>query len=683
MKMRLFSKLMLYILCPAVLGFCAMSTVSYMTARNALKAQIHEELQLLSSRQQSEIDTMMSMMQGAMRSLAEMPRILAVLQDGTGAESGAAARDALGETARNFTLIQECGVIDPQGVVLAHTNAEMLGKNRADRAYFAKALRGETAAESVKSQATGKYVTILAAPVRKENRIVGVVYLTLDMENIQKDVIDSVKIGRTGVSFVYTADGVLLMHPKRNYVNGEDGKLPWVRTMLRQKQGDLEYVWDGKKKLLYFSEVPQAGWFVCIAVVEEDIFAPAAAMLQRNMLTAAGCILVVGLIIFLVSHNLAATIRGGVGLLRSVAAGKLRLSPEEQALLDRDCGRGDEIGDMAQGVRDMVRSLGTLFEESAAKTREAEQAGKEARVAMAAAEAARRAAENARREGMLAAAGQLESVVSIVSSASTQLSAQIEQSERGAAEQAARVTETATAMEEMNTTVAGVAGSAGKASEVSAGTRRKAAEGADIVRRSMDSMRQVREESSSLKEQMQTLEQHATSINRIMGVISDIADQTNLLALNAAIEAARAGDAGRGFAVVADEVRKLAEKTMTSTTDVGDAIKAIQNSTDRSRGQVDRAVQVIEQANGYARQSGEALEQIVDMADSTADQVRAIAAASEQQSAASEEINRSINQVNTIATENARAMEEAARAVGELAEQARVLSGMIETMKRG
>lgn len=60
------------------------------------------------------------------------------------------------------------------------------------------------------------------------------------------------------------------------------------------------------------------------------------------------------------------------------------------------------------------------------------------------------------------------------------------------------------------------------------------------MRKAVGSIRQVREVSTALRDDMIALSAHAQSINKIMNVISDIADQTNLLALNAAIEAARA-----------------------------------------------------------------------------------------------------------------------------------------------
>ena len=166
-----------------------------------------------------------------------------------------------------------------------------------------------------------------------------------------------------------------------------------------------------------------------------------------------------------------------------------------------------------------------------------------------------------------------------------------------------------------------------------------------------------------------------------MNVISDIADQTNLLALNAAIEAARAGDAGRGFAVVADEVRKLAEKTMASTNDVDTAIKAIQQSVARSAQSVDEAVQGVSLATQAAQQSGQALEGIVGTVEETANQVSAIATASEQQAVATNEINRTIGDVTDLSRQTAAAMSAASRAVAGLSAQARNLEGLIEQMQ--
>ena len=332
-------------------------------------------------------------------------------------------------------------------------------------------------------------------------------------------------------------------------------------------------------------------------------------------------------------------------------------------------------------IVDMVNALKTHIENARRESENAREQSAKAQEAMRQAEAASREAQG-KTQAMLAAADRLEQVGNVVSSASSELSAQIEQSDRGAAESAQRLSEAATAMNEMNATVQEVARNAGSASAASAETKEKAEAGAHVVEKAVRSIEEVHQQSLQLKDDMTQLNEHAQDITRIMGVISDIADQTNLLALNAAIEAARAGEAGRGFAVVADEVRKLAEKTMASTNDVGNAIKAIQESTAKSMTGVDNAVERIGEATELANQSGQALQEIVATVEATGDQVNAIATASEEQSAASEEINQSIVQVNDMSRQTAEAMAEAAKAVSDLAAQAQGLTSLIQELKQ-
>jgi methyl-accepting chemotaxis protein len=248
----------------------------------------------------------------------------------------------------------------------------------------------------------------------------------------------------------------------------------------------------------------------------------------------------------------------------------------------------------------------------------------------------------------------------------SEMAAQIEQVRSGADVQSARAAETATAMEEMNSTVLEVARNASAAADNASSASRTATQGVQAVGDVVTSIAEVQTRVRNLQQRMGSLGQQAESIGQIIGVINDIADQTNLLALNAAIEAARAGDAGRGFAVVADEVRKLAEKTMTATKEVEQAVGAIQGGAREAIGATEQAVDEIARTTEKANQSGERLREIQSIVESTAGQVQSIAAAAEEQSASSEEITQAVDDMNRISNETAQGMSASAEAVDEL-----------------
>ncbi len=152
----------------------------------------------------------------------------------------------------------------------------------------------------------------------------------------------------------------------------------------------------------------------------------------------------------------------------------------------------------------------------------------------------------------------------------------------------------------------------------------------------------------------------ADKIGEIASLINAIANQTNLLALNATIEAARAGEAGKGFAVVASEVKSLANQTAKATGEISAQIRAVQDATSASVGNVRRMIDHIG---------------VVDQIAST------IAAAMEEQQATTMEISRSVGESAAAAREVTTSIQRVsseAEATGTRAERVRTVAGSLQ-----
>ncbi|MBV9076313.1 MAG: hypothetical protein JO048_02375 [Methylobacteriaceae bacterium] len=143
-----------------------------------------------------------------------------------------------------------------------------------------------------------------------------------------------------------------------------------------------------------------------------------------------------------------------------------------------------------------------------------------------------------------------------------------------------------------------------------------------LANQSLDAVRETTASVGSLKDEIGGLEKAASSIGSVVTLIAGIASQTNLLALNATIEAARAGEAGRGFSVVAAEVKNLANQTAEATRDITEQVAGIQAAAQRSAEQLGRIVEIIARMEEIASASAAATSEQASATAAIADQAR-------------------------------------------------------------
>lgn len=583
-------------------------------------------------------------------------------------------QDFLKKMNLNYPEFEGISVVDRQGRVFVASH-DATGISVASRTYFQKSMAGETYFSSAfKSQVTGKAIVAVSTPLQDSyGRIQGVIYATLTCDFLAKNTVDGIKFGNSGYAFLADKEGSVIAHPDANEIFRLDlNQSKWGRQLLESETEEMVREEGEHEKLFFSYRNEESGMMSVVVIDEEEISSTARDVRNISIgIMFAGTLSMI-LVLWLTLRPVIRDILSGVSYARQIALGNLEVTHSVK--------RKDELGELFKNLLVMVEKLREMILDSRKKEENAAQQAEKARQASRQAEAAGQATEE-KRQAMLRTADQLEQMSETLSTATNQLAGQIDQTNQGTREGAQRLTEAATALNEMSATIQEVARNAASASDMSENTRKQAVDGANIVSYVVNGIKEAQEQVMFLRDDMVRLDEHAQSISRIMSVISDIADQTNLLALNAAIEAARAGDAGRGFAVVADEVRKLAEKTMASTSEVGNAIDLIQHSTKQSMIELDKSVALITDATKLAQQSGDALKEIVTTAEHTADEVRVIATASEEQSAASEEINRTIHELTEMSQKTACAMNESASAIGKLAEQSAELTTLIEKMR--
>jgi methyl-accepting chemotaxis protein len=215
----------------------------------------------------------------------------------------------------------------------------------------------------------------------------------------------------------------------------------------------------------------------------------------------------------------------------------------------------------------------------------------------------------------------------------------------------------AAALQELTHSATEVARHAGATADHTKETARFAEQGSQVVKSSRDTGNRLTDQIQATARKISVLKENSENIGSVMEVIRSIAEQTNLLALNAAIEAARAGEQGRGFAVVADEVRSLAQKTQTSTEEIGSIIVQLQRAADEAHQSMNTSMSSVQETIETSTKVGESLERIRTNIDTINNMNHQIATAAGEQSSVANEVSKNITAIHTLServAENAR-----------------------------
>ncbi|GEK47479.1 hypothetical protein HPA02_17620 [Bisbaumannia pacifica] len=479
-------------------------------------------------------------------------------------------------------------VADADGDVITHTGTTV---NITHRDYF-QALVTQGRAERllvdpVISVVSGQPTAVFAqALVDERGQRVGLLGTTLTMEAVS-EITSRISLGEGSYGYLVDSSGTVVAHPDAELrMNlkvteaesiGFQGANALGREMLGGEAGHGRVTSpEGEAVSLLWQPIPGTDWTLVMAVPER-LFTAVSRELLTSLLLAGIVILAVLLVIL------------GVSTRRALAP----IRQTAQAMADIAKGKGDLTRRLAVKSQDEVGELAVQFNAFVERMQHTLQ----------------QVRGNAR---------QVLDGASDMADGTQELSSRTEQA-------AANLQETSASMEEIHSTVTHTTQAAEQANGL-------ALTAAGTAEQGSEAMQQV-------EAKMAAINDSATRISEIIGLIDSIAFQTNILALNASVEAARAGEQGRGFAVVAGEVRNLASRSAEAAQDI--------------RGLIDASVRHTQEGDGLVKDAAERMQAIRQSVTQVADVIAEITAGAREQTTGIEQINTAVAEMDTVTQQNA------------------------------
>ena len=185
-----------------------------------------------------------------------------------------AANRKLQEQSRTLPDFTHIIIADTHGEIKASSPPEPDWKAQTtDQGAFYQAMKGSSRTSGVfLSRTTGRPVWVIAAPIKANDRVIGIIYGIPDLNRFNEKFINTIAFGRSGYLSLYDASGVGFAHAdKAQFIKRNMNDFAWSREMMKSKAGIVRYTDQDRKIAAAYSACRKTGWSAAVIVPEEEI----------------------------------------------------------------------------------------------------------------------------------------------------------------------------------------------------------------------------------------------------------------------------------------------------------------------------------------------------------------------------------------------------------------------------
>lgn len=389
------------------------------------------------------------------------------------------------------------------------------------------------------------YMISYVVPIMIDNEAIGVVGMDINFNQL-KQLADKAKCFDSGYAFLVDSTNKVLSHKdikQGTDLQKVDGEL--ASFVKAGRMGEIkEYTYDGSRKMVSAVSLKN-GMKLVMAVLDKEVQSNSTRLMYMMIIAIVAAILYAAITGFFFSGSMIRPIKDLTGIIEDTA----KLSFVKSAKGEKLVRMKDETGAMARAVQQMrskLREMVALIDQAGIKM-----------------------GDNV--TDLTVNMSEVNDICNNNSATTEELAA--------AMEEAASATDTvnqtiATVKENAESIKALSQSGATLSTEVMERANQLKTTTENAGKRTDEMYAEVKQRTEVAMKQAEAVEK----INELTHDIMEISSQTNLLALNASIEAARAGEAGKGFAVVATEIGALATQTQNAVGDIDSIIGEVHNA---------------------------------------------------------------------------------------------------------